>query len=143
MLTSKIITLGFLIIDNFMSLANDRIIAQGPPKTPPGYVGPWGHRRETGEIRRGRWEGPCRRSGRGAEGDCPVHSDLGSLLSSQLISCPPNPPPGLVGPWGHRWEDREVRRGRLEVPSQIGGAGEERRAFAPPARAQESCWAPR
>ena len=57
-----------------------------PPKPPPGHVGPWGHRREAGEIRRGRREGLSGKSGRGAEGDCPAHSGTGSLLGSQVRS---------------------------------------------------------
>ena len=43
------------------------------PKTPSRWSGSWGHRREAGEIRRGRWEEPSRMSGRGGEGDCPAH----------------------------------------------------------------------
>ena len=39
---------------------------------------------EAGEIRRGRWEGPSRRCGRGAEGNRPTHSGMGSLLGSQV-----------------------------------------------------------
>ena len=101
---------------------------------------------EAGEIRRGRREGHLGRSGREAEGDCPAHSGLGSLLSSQAGPLPSKPPPSLPQPhwsWRHRKEAREIRRGRQEGPSQTGGAGEERRAFAPPTRAQEACWAPR
>ena len=42
-----------------------------PPKPPSGHMGSWGHRREAGEIRSDRWEGPSGRNGRGAEGICP------------------------------------------------------------------------
>ena len=38
-----------------------------PPKPHPSYVGPAGHRREAGEIRRGRREGPSRMEGAGEE----------------------------------------------------------------------------
>ena len=85
---------------------------------PPGYVGPWGHRRKAGEIRRGRWEGPSRRSWRGAEGDCPAHVDTGSPLSSQAGPLPskgppsPTPTPHAHWSWGHRTEAQEIRRGR-------------------------------
>ena len=58
--------------------------------SPPGHVDPWGHRREAGEIRRGRWEGasqtPDWRSRRGEEGICPAHSSPESLLGSQVRS---------------------------------------------------------
>ena len=57
------------------------------------YLGPWGHRGEAGEIRRGRWEGPSRRSGRGAEGDCPAHSGPEIRLSSQDSPLPSKAPP--------------------------------------------------
>ena len=40
-------------------------------------------------------------------------------------------------------EAGEIRRDRWEGSSGTGGAGEERRAFAPPTQAQEACWAPR
>ena len=43
----------------------------------------------------------------------------------------------------HKKESGEIRWGRWEGPSQARGAGEERRAFAPPIRDQEACWAPR
>ena len=54
------------------------------------------------EIRRDRQEGSSRRSGRGAEGICPAHSGLGSLLSSQTSSLPSKfpSPCGCIGPGG-------------------------------------------
>ena len=105
-----------------------------PSKAPFRLCECWGHRREAGEIRRGRWEEPPRRSGRGAEGNCPAHSGMGTLLSSQASNRPPNPLPGCVGPWGHRREAREISRGRREGPSQT--RGEEKRVFAPSTQAQ-------
>ena len=68
---------------------------------------------EAGEIRRGRWEGLSGKSRRGAEGDCPTHLGLGSQLSSQANTLPSKPPPGCVGPWGHRREAGEFKRGRI------------------------------
>ena len=41
---------------------------------------------EAGEIRRGRWEEPSRRSGRGEDGVCLAHSSTESLLGSQVRS---------------------------------------------------------
>ena len=43
---------------------------------------------EAGEIRKGRWEGPSRKSGKGPEGDCPAHAGPGGLLSSQAGPMP-------------------------------------------------------
>ena len=116
-----------------------------PPKPPPGLVGPLGHRREVREIRRGRQEGSSGRRGRGAEGNCPTHLGPGSLLSSQADPLSSKTPPGHVGPWGHRREAGENRRGRQKEPSGMSQrrAGEEQRAFALPTLAQEACWAPR
>ena len=58
-----------------------------PPNPPPGHMGPQGRRREAGEMRRGRREGPSQtpdpRSRRGEEGVCPAHSSPGSLLGPQ------------------------------------------------------------
>ena len=64
-------------------------------------------------------------------------------MSSQADPLPSKAPPGCVGPWGHRREAGQIRRGRRKGPSQTGGAAEERRAFALPTGAQEACWAPR
>ena len=66
-------------------------------KAPPSLRGSWGHRRGTGEIRSGRWEGPSRKSRREVEGDCPAHSDMGSLLSSQASPLPSKAPCRLCG----------------------------------------------
>ena len=88
-----------------------------------------------GEISSGRWEGPSsrrgaegncpahsdqpsRRSRRGVEGNCPAHWGPGSLLSSQADPLPSKPPPGCMGPCGHRREAGEIRRGRPKGPSQ-------------------------
>ena len=92
-------------------------------KAPSRPRGSWGHRREAGEIRRGRREGPSRRSRRGAEGNRLAHSGTGGLLSSQASPLPSKAPPSPTPnpphwSWGHRREAREIRRGRREGPSQ-------------------------
>ena len=53
---------------------------------------------EAREIRRCRREVPSGRSRRGEEGDCPDHSDTGSLLSSQA-----GPLPSETRGGGHAW----------------------------------------
>ena len=63
--------------------------------------------------------GALGRSGRGAEGDCCTHT--GSLLCSKANPLPSKPPPGYVGPWGHRREAGEIRRGRREGPCRTRG----------------------
>ena len=65
-----------------------------------------------------------------------------SWLSGQVL-CTQRPTPGHTGPGGIGRRPGENRRGRWEGPSRTRGAGEERRAFAPPTRAGEACWAPR
>ena len=91
-----------------------------PSRFPPSQAsfrprGSWRHRRETGEIKRGRREGPSRRSGRGTEGDCPAHSGLESLLSSQANPLPSKAPSRsqVLGGIG--------RRPRGEQDRQVGG----------------------
>ena len=54
--------------------------------------GSWGHRREVGEIRRGRREGLSGNGRRGTEGDHLAHLGLGSLLSSQADPLPSKAP---------------------------------------------------
>ena len=92
---------------------------------------------EAREIRRGKQEGPSRRSRRGVEGDCPAHSGTGSLLSSQAgplsTKAHPSLPAALVlgaqeGGWGdeerqvggafpdHRLQEKERRGGCLPCP---------------------------
>ena len=118
-----------------------------PPKAPSRSCGSWGHRREAGEISRGRQEGPLGRSRRGAEGDCPDHSGPGSLLSSQAGTLPSKAPPsphhhtgtGDIGGRPRRSGEAGVRG---SPRPQTRGAGEERRTFALPTQAQEACWAP-
>ena len=69
-------------------------------KAPSRTHGSWGHMREAGEIRRGRWEGPSGRSRREVEGDCPAHLGMGSLLSSHsgpLLSRTPSRLRGFLG----------------------------------------------
>ena len=90
---------------------------------------PWGlrfsvssvvHKREAGKIRRGRREGPSRRSWAGEKQRAiasPTRAQ-GACWAPRPISCPPKPSPGCIAPWGHRREDREIRRGRQEGPSQ-------------------------
>ena len=75
---------------------------------------------EAGEIRRGRWERPSGRSRTEAKGDCPTHSGLGSLLSSQAGPLPPkaSTSPRPHWSWGHKREVGEIRRGRQEGPSR-------------------------
>ena len=80
-----------------------------------------------------------------SEGNHLAHSGTGSLLSSQAspLSSKAHLSHLAALAWGHRREAREIRRGRWEGPYGTGGAGEKRRAFALPTRAQEACWAPR
>ena len=68
------------------SLLSSQAGNPSPSKAPSGPHGSWGHRREAGEIRRGRREEPSRRSRREAEGDCPAYKRPGSLLGSQVRS---------------------------------------------------------
>ena len=54
-------------------------------------------------------------------------------------------PLGRMGPWGHRREAGEIRRGRREEPSRRshpGEEGKEQRAFAPPTQAGETVQLP-
>ena len=96
-----------------------------PAKAPSRTRGFWEHKREAGEIRRGRQEEPSRGSGRGAEGNCPTHLGTGSLLSSQADPLPSKPHPGCVGPWGHMREAGEIRGGREEGPCRRSRTGEQ------------------
>ena len=68
-----------------------------------------------------------------------------SLLSSQAGSLSSKAPSPLTGPGGigGRPGRSGEAGGRGPLRPQTGGAGEERRAFAPPTQAQEACWAPR
>ena len=63
-----------------------------PSKVPSRPHGSWGHRREVGEIRRGRREGLSGNGRRGTEGDHLAHLGLGSLLSSQADPLPSKAP---------------------------------------------------
>ena len=86
---------------------------------------------EAGEIRRRRWEGVSRKSGRAAEGDCPTHSGTGSLLSSQAGSPTSKAPSRPHVSWGAQKGGRgEYMRGKREGPS--GGVGEEQRVTVTP-----------
>ena len=115
--------------------------------------GDWGGRRSGGHtgsvpLRPGRSGEAGGRDSPGRAGEeqrvmAPPTQGQGACWAPRPIPCPPNPPPGCMGPWGHRREAREIRRRRREGPSQTGGAGEERRVFAMPTQAQEECWAPR
>ena len=82
----------------------------------------WGHRREAREIRRGRWEGPCGKSRRGAKGDCPTHSGPGRLLSSQANPLPSKTPSRLRGSLG------EKEGGQGDQERQVGGTLWDRRS---------------
>ena len=82
---------------------------------------------EAREIRRGRREGPSRRSRRGAEGDCPAHSAWEPAeLPGRSPALQDPPTRSSIGPGGIGG------RPRGEQERQVGGAGEETRAFALP-----------
>ena len=116
-----------------------------PPKPHPGCMGPGGIGGTLG--RSGEAGGRSHLGGAGEERrrlPCPL--EPGSLLSSQpgalTSKVPPTPPPAelVLGAQEGAWGDQERQ---AEGLSQARGAGEERRAFAPPTGAQEAFWAPR
>ena len=78
-------------------------------------------------------------------GQLPGTLVLGRLLSSQASSPPPKPHPGRMGPGGTGGRPGRSGEagGRGPPRPQTGGAGKERRVFAPSTQAQEACWAPR
>ena len=83
-------------------------------------MGPSGHRKEA-EGRIG--EGSSGRSRRGTEGDCPTHSDTGSLQSSQASSLPskaPRDPCTGPGGTGGRPGDQERQAGGVLPDCRLG-----------------------
>ena len=101
---------------------------------------PWGQGNQERQAGRTLWEELERSGGRLP---CPLGHGEPAEFPGQSPALQGSPPPGRIGPGGHRKEAGEIRRGRWEGPSQTRRAREERRAFAPPTQAQEACWAPR
>ena len=96
---------------------------------------------EAREIRKGRWEGLSRKSGRGAEGNCLTHSAGESAELPSWSPLPPKPHQGHVGPGGIG--RRPGRSGVVGGRGHPGGAEEKQRTIAPPTQAQGACRAPR